>query len=432
MRAAAEQPRRPLRALVMDDGEADRTYLRALLQKKFGVTVTEVGNGLEGLQAMEAEMPDFVVLDVNMPVLSGAEVLEAVRQCPHYSHLPVIVLTAAKSKRMFEELLTFGVSDYILKPLDYELAMARFSHLIDQVRNDVRGLQRPNARFTNRNKVLVASEDDRFLDVCREVLEKRFSVLTAQSGAEGLEMFLQEQPQTILIGENLPLLNENMLAQKVRDIAGKSVRIVLLGRSPNGSFDRNLFNGRLVQTLRPETLLERFNELALDADPARVTTERELRRRLAEEMPQEMFKAVQQTVGVMAKTDVRIAAMESAQNLSLEVEAHAALTDKKSRVNAALMLATSRNDANNLAARVMGDVALSLSECDKLFGELVRTIGAKLSAAFEHLGLAMAESGSAVNKVQKSLADYAADTIMVFQTDADATILIVLDVKVGV
>ncbi len=430
MRAAAENTRRPLRALVMDDGEADRTYLRALLHKKFGVSVTEVGNGLEGLQAIEAEMPDFVVLDVNMPVLSGSEVLEAIRQCPHYSHLPVIVLTAAKSKRMFEELMTFGVSDYILKPLDYELAMARFSHLIEQVRN-ARGMQRTNARAANRNRVLVASEDDRFLDLCREVLDKSFSVLTAQSGAEGLELFLQEHPQTVIIGENLPLLNEHMLAQKVRDIAGKNVRIILLGRNANGSFDRALFDGRLVQTLSPETLLERFNALSLDADPAKVTTERELRRRLSEELPQEMFKAVQQTIGVMAKTEVRIAAMDSARNLSLELEARAALTDKNSHVNATLCLITSRRDANNLASRVMNGVRLSLSECDELFGELVRTIGGKICAAFEHVGLTMAEVDSSVNTIDKTLSDYAADTIMAFQTDVDATVLMVLDVKVG-
>lgn len=79
--------------LIVDD---DR-ILRRLFGKKLthcGMHVLYATNGVEGLAVCEAESPDLILLDLHMPVMGGIEMLDQLRQIPHYEHIPVIVVTA--------------------------------------------------------------------------------------------------------------------------------------------------------------------------------------------------------------------------------------------------------------------------------------------------------------------------------------------------
>src|SRR5262245_37861722 len=83
---AGLQQRAPVRTLIVDDEAFGRQRVRSLLQRAENVHIIgECANGLDALQAIEAEAPDLVFLDVEMPELSGLAVLEALApdRCPH-------------------------------------------------------------------------------------------------------------------------------------------------------------------------------------------------------------------------------------------------------------------------------------------------------------------------------------------------------------
>ena len=81
-----------------------------------GHRVLPVANGQAALDAINAEVPDILILDSMMPVLSGQQVLQRVRENPATAALPIIMLTARKGQDDVVAALESGVDDYITKP----------------------------------------------------------------------------------------------------------------------------------------------------------------------------------------------------------------------------------------------------------------------------------------------------------------------------
>ena len=111
--------------LLVDDDPINRALARTLLQKT-GFRVSEAADGAAGLALLEAD-PGFtlMVLDLEMPVLGGREVLARVRHSAATAGLPVIVLTGSPSEELEAQLMEDGAHDYVRKPLEPARFVAR-------------------------------------------------------------------------------------------------------------------------------------------------------------------------------------------------------------------------------------------------------------------------------------------------------------------
>lgn len=105
--------------IVLEDEIATRRLIVGVLKTE-GHLVTEVDNGAEGLLMVMAELPDLVVSDVEMPKLTGFEVLQAIRQEPDLCDTPVILLTSRSSSADIREGMNRGANDYLTKPFEPE------------------------------------------------------------------------------------------------------------------------------------------------------------------------------------------------------------------------------------------------------------------------------------------------------------------------
>jgi adenylate cyclase len=113
-----------VRLLVVDDSELNRDMLsRRLGSRGFAVEVAE--DGERGLASIEQQAFDLVLLDVMMPGLSGIDVLKRVRERWPESDLPVIMVTARDTTEDVVEALQLGANDYVTKPLDFPVVLAR-------------------------------------------------------------------------------------------------------------------------------------------------------------------------------------------------------------------------------------------------------------------------------------------------------------------
>ena len=112
------------RLLVVDDNPANRELLRRRLSLR-GYSVEEAADGFEALRKVEAEPFDLVVLDVMMPGLSGLDVLRKVRERWSLAELPVVMATARGGSEEIVEALALGANDYVVKPIDFPVALAR-------------------------------------------------------------------------------------------------------------------------------------------------------------------------------------------------------------------------------------------------------------------------------------------------------------------
>ena len=110
--------------LVVDDHQNNRDLMRRRLERE-GYRVLEAENGPEGIEIVLNESVDLVLLDVMMPGLSGIEVLEILRRTYSAAELPIIIATAKNQSEDMVEALSHGANDYVTKPLDFPVVLAR-------------------------------------------------------------------------------------------------------------------------------------------------------------------------------------------------------------------------------------------------------------------------------------------------------------------
>ena len=123
----AEVPENPrLFKIMIADDLADNVNLLSRFIKNDGYDYIVASNGIEVLQKAHLEMPDLILLDVNMPQKDGFTALKELRADPDIRHIPVIILTAARpSPDDIQRGLSLGADDYVTKPFDKRELLAR-------------------------------------------------------------------------------------------------------------------------------------------------------------------------------------------------------------------------------------------------------------------------------------------------------------------
>lgn len=121
--------------LLLEDDDVDvLTVRRALRQLKITNELVVAGNGEEALERLRGQSPlrpGIVLLDLNMPRMSGLEFLRRVREEGLARGVPVVVLTTSKRDRDIVEGFDLNVAGYIVKPVDYSRFLAAVA-LIDR------------------------------------------------------------------------------------------------------------------------------------------------------------------------------------------------------------------------------------------------------------------------------------------------------------
>lgn len=120
--------------LVIDDTPTLRKLLRFYLKKK-GYSVNEAHNGQVGLESIEKDTFDLIILDMNMPVMNGLEVLETLKNKDGFS-VPILILSADKEEESKAAGIAFGASYYMTKPFKPEEVIARIEDILTERRAD--------------------------------------------------------------------------------------------------------------------------------------------------------------------------------------------------------------------------------------------------------------------------------------------------------
>ena len=103
------------KVLVIDDAVHIRRLIIRMLEQDNYVTI-QAGNGREGLQILEQEMPDVVTCDISMPVLDGYQFLMAARQNPETQHIPIVIVTALGHEGEINKATELGADACLTKP----------------------------------------------------------------------------------------------------------------------------------------------------------------------------------------------------------------------------------------------------------------------------------------------------------------------------
>ncbi|HXG13633.1 MAG TPA: response regulator [Candidatus Nitrosotenuis sp.] len=103
--------------LVVDDASFMRTVLKDIIKGNgLASEIIEAADGVEGVKAYQAQKPDLVTMDVNMPKADGIQALRAIMKIDPAAK--VVMVTSVEQKQIVQDAMKLGARDYIVKPFD--------------------------------------------------------------------------------------------------------------------------------------------------------------------------------------------------------------------------------------------------------------------------------------------------------------------------
>jgi two-component system, cell cycle response regulator DivK len=118
------------RILVVEDRDDSRTILVSILRRFCGYETIEAANGAEAIEKAVAEKPDLILMDLDLPDISGIDAAKAVKENPNTAHIPIVAQTAWSSRQWKGKVLRIGMVDYLEKPVSMELMKATIEKFI--------------------------------------------------------------------------------------------------------------------------------------------------------------------------------------------------------------------------------------------------------------------------------------------------------------
>jgi two-component system cell cycle response regulator DivK len=115
--------------LIIEDNEQNMYLMKYLLEARGYRTVT-ARDGHEGIAAARAEAPDVILLDIQLPTISGHEVARTLKADPSVSAIPVIAVTSYAMPGDREEVMAAGCTGYIEKPIDPDSFIDRMESFV--------------------------------------------------------------------------------------------------------------------------------------------------------------------------------------------------------------------------------------------------------------------------------------------------------------
>ncbi|MRH99830.1 response regulator [Kriegella sp. EG-1] len=107
---------------IEDDTIETMKLLRTVSKLESKHNITEAKNGEEAINFLksDADLPDIILLDLNMPKMSGIEFLQILKKDDVMKYLPTIILTTSENRADLLECYKIGIAGYVLKPLKYD------------------------------------------------------------------------------------------------------------------------------------------------------------------------------------------------------------------------------------------------------------------------------------------------------------------------
>ena len=118
-----------MKILVVDDMSTMRRIVKNIMKQIGFANVEEAENGKDAFDKLKAESFGFVISDWNMPVMTGIELLRAIRADDKLKALPVLMVTAEAQKENLVEAIQAGVSNYIVKPFTAEVLQEKMNKI---------------------------------------------------------------------------------------------------------------------------------------------------------------------------------------------------------------------------------------------------------------------------------------------------------------
>jgi len=117
--------------MVVDDSVTVRKVTTRFLERE-GFNVITAKDGVDALRVLQDEIPDLMLLDIEMPRMDGFEVAKNIRTTSRWKHLPIIMITSRTGDKHRDRAMELGVNDYMGKPYQEEALLEGINKLLSE------------------------------------------------------------------------------------------------------------------------------------------------------------------------------------------------------------------------------------------------------------------------------------------------------------
>lgn len=214
----------------MDDFEPMRKVTTGQLRSMGASTIVTASNGVEALRILQNRRVDIVLSDWNMPVMTGLELLKAVRADERLSRLPFVMITAEAEREHIEEAIASGVSDLLVKPYTTDRLATRVEKALTwRSRSSspvpaapAAGRETPaltrGARKPVRPTILVVDDAPDNLQLLSQLFKGEYRVRIAHTGEKALVICQSnDPPDLVLLDIMMPGMDGFEVARRMRE-----------------------------------------------------------------------------------------------------------------------------------------------------------------------------------------------------------------------
>jgi diguanylate cyclase (GGDEF)-like protein len=252
--AADGRPALTPRILIVDDISDNRTILVRRFERR-GFEVVEADSGLRALELIAGQEFDTVLLDVMMPGIDGIETLKRIRSQKSASALPVIMVTAKSESENVVDALNLGANDYVTKPVDFAVALARVNTQIAR--------RQAELALSEANENLEKNVADR-TQLLRDLYQKLKAEMAVREESDARSIYLAYHDP--LTGLSNRLLFKEQLDAALKDGAETPNSIAVLFVDLDGFKDVNDSLGHSVGDLLLKSIASRIRDVLPAAD----------------------------------------------------------------------------------------------------------------------------------------------------------------------
>lgn len=223
------------RILIVDDDQANRdTFLELIGGHNFATEAA--ADGPDALALIETREFDVVLLDISMPGMDGFEVLRRIRAVHPPTSLPVIMITGLDQRGAVLEALQLGASDYVVKPFDFAVVLARIrtqlslKRAVDRIVRLERDVEKKNQELRQTNAELKTAYGQIKSDLEAAAQVQRALLPSSLPDTPNVSFSWTYKPCDELAGDSLNIfqLDESHVAFYLLDVSGHGTRAALL------------------------------------------------------------------------------------------------------------------------------------------------------------------------------------------------------------
>ena len=367
-----------LRVLIANQDSFSRVYFRRAVLRCTQAEILEAQNGVDALELLSDKTVHVLLLDLEIPVLSGLELLEFIHDDPAHRGIQVIVTTGISADETVRRAIALGVAGYLLKPYQQSLVEQRLAAALARVQTTAEG--KDGSSSSSETRLLIADVDSNFCSTVESVLSSVAEVKVVRSVPELLTASLRWKPHLLWLYPQVLGRRMDFVLQKVVGIRrGEEIIIQLISDgSPADKETHPLSKGWVERTFTAAELTKRFYQAINSSE----TFLAHARNRF-EQTQSEVITAVRQVFGMMTGTEAK--SVPERPDVVEDLCASLGLKEPRQSVYLQVVLQSSRAMAVQLCVQMTAcdPGQVDDEQVDSVLGEMLNMVAGRIKSCYE-------------------------------------------------